>query len=62
MKHRVNIKTLEHEPADSLEMNGIGALRIETSRPIYFDAYTPESIHRQPILIYPEPRPRLARA
>jgi hypothetical protein len=40
VKHRVNIKTLEHEPADTLEMNGIGVLRIETSRPIYFDAYT----------------------
>jgi sulfate adenylyltransferase subunit 1 len=40
VQHRVNIKTLEHEVADSLEMNGIGVLRIETSRPIYFDAYT----------------------
>ncbi|HTW67802.1 MAG TPA: sulfate adenylyltransferase subunit CysN [Bryobacteraceae bacterium] len=39
IKHRVNIKTLEHEPTETLEMNGIGVLRIETSRPIYFDAY-----------------------
>jgi sulfate adenylyltransferase subunit 1 len=40
VKHRVNITTLDHESADRLEMNGIGVLRIETSRPIFFDAYT----------------------
>jgi sulfate adenylyltransferase subunit 1 len=40
IKHRVNIATLEHEEAGSLEMNAIGVLRIETSRPIFFDAYS----------------------
>ena len=40
VKHRVNITTLEPESADRLEMNGIGVLRIETSRPIFFDAYS----------------------
>jgi sulfate adenylyltransferase subunit 1 len=40
IKHRVNITTLEHEAVDRLEMNAIGVLRIETSRPIYFDAYS----------------------
>jgi sulfate adenylyltransferase subunit 1 len=54
VKHRVNIKTLEHEPADSLEMNGIGVLRIETSRPIYFDAYTQNRSTGSLILIDPE--------
>jgi len=54
VKHRVNIKTLEHEPADRLEMNGIGVLRIETSRPIYFDAYTQNRFTRSVILIDPE--------
>jgi sulfate adenylyltransferase subunit 1 len=39
VRHRVNIKTLQHEAADHLEMNAIGVLRIETSRPIYFDPY-----------------------
>jgi sulfate adenylyltransferase subunit 1 len=39
IKHRVNIKTLEHEQTETLEMNGIGLLHIETSRPIYFDPY-----------------------
>jgi sulfate adenylyltransferase subunit 1 len=40
LRHRVNVKTLEHELADRLEMNAIGVLRIETSRPLYFDPYT----------------------
>ena len=40
IKHRVNITTLEHEAVDRLEMNAIGVLRIETSRPIYFDTYS----------------------
>jgi sulfate adenylyltransferase subunit 1 len=39
VRYRVNIKTLQHETADQLEMNAIGVLRIETSRPIYFDPY-----------------------
>ncbi|MGA2882345.1 MAG: sulfate adenylyltransferase subunit CysN [Bryobacteraceae bacterium] len=54
VKHRVNIKTLEHEAAESLEMNGIGVLRIETSRPIYFDAYSQNRSTGSVILIDPE--------
>ena len=54
VKHRVNIKTLEHETSDRLEMNGIGVLRIETSRPIYFDAYTQNRATGSVILIDPE--------
>jgi sulfate adenylyltransferase subunit 1 len=54
VKHRVNIKTLEHEAADRLEMNGVGVLRIETSRPIYFDAYTQNRFTGSVILIDPE--------
>jgi sulfate adenylyltransferase subunit 1 len=54
VRHRVNIKTLEHEAAESLEMNGIGVLRIETSRPIYFDAYTQNRSTGSVILIDPE--------
>jgi hypothetical protein len=54
VQYRVNIKTLEHEPADALEMNGIGVLRIETSRPIYFDAYTQNRFTGSLILIDPE--------
>jgi sulfate adenylyltransferase subunit 1 len=40
VRHRVNVRTLDHEAADSLEMNAIGVLRIEASRPLYFDPYT----------------------
>ena len=35
-------------------MNGIGVLRIETSRPIYFDAYTQNRATGSLILIDPE--------
>jgi sulfate adenylyltransferase subunit 1 len=54
VKHRVNIKTLEHEPADTLEMNGIGVLRIEAIRPIYFDPYAQNRTTGSLILIDPE--------
>ncbi len=54
VRHRVNIKTLQHEAADRLEMNGIGVLRIETSRPIYFDAYLQNRATGSLILIDPE--------
>jgi len=37
--YRLNINTLDHESADTLEMNSIGSLRIEAARPIYFDNY-----------------------
>jgi len=40
LQHRVNVTSLEREPAETLEMNAIGVLRIEASRPIFFDAYT----------------------
>jgi sulfate adenylyltransferase subunit 1 len=54
VKHRINVKTLEHEPADHLEMNEIGLLRVETIRPIYFDAYTQNRSTGSLILIDPE--------
>jgi sulfate adenylyltransferase large subunit len=54
VRHRVNIKTLQHEAADRLEMNAIGVLRIETSRPIYFDAYLQNRATGSLILIDPE--------
>jgi sulfate adenylyltransferase subunit 1 len=54
VRHRVNIGTLRHEAADRLEMNAIGVLRIETSRPIYFDAYLQNRATGSLILIDPE--------
>ena len=39
LRHRININTLETETASALEMNEIGLAEIETSKPIFFDAY-----------------------
>jgi bifunctional enzyme CysN/CysC len=40
LKHRVNVNTLEHEPAERLELNDIGVCELELDRPIPFEAYT----------------------
>jgi sulfate adenylyltransferase large subunit len=37
--HRVDIDTLEGEPASALEMNQIGVVSIDALRPLYFDPY-----------------------
>ena len=37
--YRIDINTLDHEPAEILEMNEIGVVRIETARPLCFDSY-----------------------
>ena len=39
IEHRTDIATLEHQPADTLEMNGIGVVNIELLRPIALDLY-----------------------
>jgi sulfate adenylyltransferase large subunit len=39
VRHRVNINTLEHEIADRLGFNEIGAVLVEAKRPLFFDAY-----------------------
>ena len=39
IRHRVNVNTLEREPAGELRLNEIGAVAVETFRPLYFDAY-----------------------
>jgi sulfate adenylyltransferase large subunit len=39
IEHRTNIGTLAHEPAESLEMNGIGVVKIDLLRPIAIDRY-----------------------
>jgi sulfate adenylyltransferase subunit 1 len=51
--HHVNVRTLAHETSGRLEMNGIGVLRIETGRPVYFDAYTHDRATGSFILIDP---------
>jgi hypothetical protein len=39
IKHRVNVNTLSHETAESLELNEIGQVILETTRPLFYDAY-----------------------
>ena len=53
VRHRVDVTTLEQKPAERLKMNEIGVLRIETARPIYFDAYTQNRATGSLVLIDP---------
>jgi sulfate adenylyltransferase large subunit len=39
IRHRVDINALAHESAGELKLNEIGAVAIETFRPLYFDPY-----------------------
>jgi sulfate adenylyltransferase large subunit len=39
VRHRVDVDTLQHVPAESLNMNEIGVVEIETRRPIPVDCY-----------------------
>ena len=39
IEHRTDIATLEHVPADTLDMNGIGVVSIDLLRPIALDLY-----------------------
>jgi sulfate adenylyltransferase large subunit len=40
IRHKVNVNTLAQEPAGELRLNEIGAVAVETFRPLYFDAYS----------------------
>jgi sulfate adenylyltransferase subunit 1 (EFTu-like GTPase family) len=40
IRHRVNINSLEHEHAGTLEMNEIGSVHLQVARPLAFDTYT----------------------
>ena len=53
IEHRVNVNTLEHEPAASLAMNEIGLVRIETARPLVFDSYLKNRMTGSFILVDP---------
>jgi len=51
--HRVNINTLEREPAALVEMNDIAAVEFETSSPLFFDAYRENRITGSFVVIDP---------
>ena len=53
IRHRVNINTLEREPAERVEMNDIAAVEFETSSPLFFDAYRENRITGSFIVIDP---------
>jgi hypothetical protein len=52
--HRTEIGTLAHEPAETLEMNGIGVATLNLLRPIAFDPYGETRSTGAFILIDPE--------
>jgi sulfate adenylyltransferase large subunit len=54
VEHRANIGTLAHEPAATLEMNGIGVVSIDLLRPIALDLYGENRSTGAFILIDPE--------
>jgi sulfate adenylyltransferase large subunit len=39
IQHRVNMQTLEPEQAVTLELNSIGVVEVETTRPLFLDTY-----------------------
>jgi hypothetical protein len=54
IEHRTNIGTLAHEPAETLEMNGIGVVSIQLLRPVALDLYGENRSTGAFILIDPE--------
>ena len=39
LEYRVDVNTLEHTPADQLELNEIGRVRLRSSTPLMVDRY-----------------------
>jgi sulfate adenylyltransferase large subunit len=53
IQQRVDVNTLNDEPARELPMNGIGLVDLETSSPLFFDAYDRSRVTGSFILIDP---------
>ncbi len=51
VRHRLNVVTLETEPASSLAMNEVGVVRIATSRDLFIDRYADNRLTGSFILI-----------
>jgi sulfate adenylyltransferase large subunit len=60
LHYRVNIGSLEHEPAATLNLNEIGSVNIETHRPLFFDRYPENRVTGAFILIDPATNETLA--
>ncbi len=53
IRHRVNMQTLDAEPAATLELNSIGVVNVETTRPLFLDPYVENRLTGSFILIDP---------
>jgi hypothetical protein len=53
IRHRIDIHTLAHQPADELELNGIAVVSVEAQRPLFFDPYRTNRATGSFILIDP---------
>ncbi len=53
IQHRVNMQTLDPEPAATLELNNIGVVELETTRPLFLDSYDSHRLTGSFILIDP---------
>ena len=51
LKHRINVNTLEHLPAERLELNDIGVCELELDRAIAFEPYGEDRVARRLHLI-----------
>ena len=53
IRHRINVSTLQNEPAQQLEMNGIAEVEVETNQPLFLDPYVASRATGSFILIDP---------
>jgi sulfate adenylyltransferase large subunit len=53
IRYRIDVNTLEHEPARALELNAIGVVAVEAQRPLLFDPYRKNRFTGSFILIDP---------
>ena len=60
IRHRINIDTLQPEAAARLQMNDIATIELETSNPLFFDAYQLNRITGSFIVIDPRTNATLA--
>jgi sulfate adenylyltransferase large subunit len=53
IRYRIDVNTLEHQPVQALELNGIGVVSVEAQRPLLFDPYRKNRFTGSFILIDP---------
>jgi bifunctional enzyme CysN/CysC/sulfate adenylyltransferase subunit 1 len=53
IRHRVDVNTLEHLPAQQIDMNDIAEVEFHTARPLFFDVYSSNRATGSLILIDP---------